>query len=156
MQKIKPCLWFDTQAMVAAEHYTSIFPDSKILDVVRYTEAGPGEPGTVLTVTFQIAGQELMALNGGPRFTFTEAISLSVDCQDQEELDDLWSRLGADGDEGQCGWIRDRFGLWWQLVPTAINALLRDGEPARTARMMTALLGMRKLDIRALQDAYDA
>jgi predicted 3-demethylubiquinone-9 3-methyltransferase (glyoxalase superfamily) len=155
-QKIKPCLWFDTQAEQAANFYVSIFDDSKILNMSRYGEVGPGEPGTVLTVTFQLGGQEFMALNGGPMFQFSEAISLYVDCEDQAEVDELWARLTDGGEESMCGWLKDRYGLSWQIVPRALGEMMQDEDPARAQRVMAALLQMKKIDLADLQRAYDA
>ncbi|MEU1666389.1 VOC family protein [Streptomyces sparsogenes] len=154
MQKITTFLWFDDQAEQAAHHYTSVFEDSRVVEIQRYGEAGPGEPGTVMTVTFELAGQRFIALNGGPQFTFTEAISLSVDCATQEEVDQLWERLGDGGEAGPCGWLKDKYGLSWQIVPRKLTELLRDPDPARSARVMRAMLGMKKIDIQGLVDAY--
>ncbi|MBH1938125.1 VOC family protein [Streptomyces sp. AV19] len=156
MQKITPFLWFDSQAEEAAEHYTSLFPDSRIVDVQRYGEAGPGEPGTVMTVTFELAGQQFIALNGGPQFIFNEAVSLYVDCTTQEEVDELWAKLGADGEEGPCGWLKDRYGLSWQIIPRTLTDLLSDPDPAKSDRVMKAMLQMTKIDVRAVEDAYGA
>ncbi|MEU1789324.1 VOC family protein [Streptomyces sparsogenes] len=154
MQKITTFLWFDDQAEQAAHHYTSVFEDSRVVEIQRYGEAGPGERGTVMTVTFELAGQRFIALNGGPQFTFTEAISLSVDCATQEEVDELWERLGDGGESGPCGWLKDRYGLSWQIVPRKLTELLRDPDPAKSARVMRAMLGMKKIDIQGLEDAY--
>ena len=126
MQKIAPCLWFDDNAEEAVNFYASIFKDSKILDVARYGDGGPGPAGSVLTMTFQIHGLEVIALNGGPHFTFNEAISLSVRCETQQEVDDLWEKLTAGGEESQCGWLKDKFGLSWQIVPKALIEMLQD------------------------------
>lgn len=153
MRKITTCLWFDGRAEEAAEYYTSLFPDSRITGVQRHTEAGPGEPGSVLLVTFELAGQRFSALNGGPEFTFSEAISLSVDCADQAEVDELWAKLTDGGEESQCGWLKDRYGLSWQIVPRELPELLNDADPAAAARVMKALFGMRKIDVRALREA---
>ncbi|MGY0064598.1 VOC family protein [Streptomyces sp. LZ34] len=155
MQKITTFLWFDHQAEEAAHHYTSIFDDSRVVDIQRYGEAGPGEAGTVMTVTFELAGQRFIALNGGPHFTFTEAISLSVDCATQEEVDELWARLGDGGEEGPCGWLKDKYGLSWQIVPGKLMELLRDPDPVKSARVTKAMLGMKKIDIQGLVDAYE-
>ncbi len=153
-QKITPFLWFDHQAEEAANFYVSLFPDSKILSVARYGEAGPGPAGSVMTVSFQLAGQRFTALNGGPQFAFTEAISLVANCESQEEVDALWSRLTADGgQESMCGWLKDRYGLSWQIVPTALPRLLQDPDPAKAKRVMEAMLQMRKIDIAALERA---
>jgi len=156
MQKITTFLWFDTQAEAAARFYTSLFDDSRITEITRYGEAGPGPVGTVMTVGFELAGQGYTALNGGPHFQFTEAISLSVNCVDQAEVDDLWARLTADGGtEGPCGWLKDKYGLSWQIVPQRLNELMTDPDPERARRATTAMLGMGKLDIQALEKAAD-
>ncbi len=155
MPKITPMLWFDNNAEDAAQFYTSIFKNSKILQVGRYGDAGPGPKGQAMVVRFQLEGQEFLALNGGPRFTFTEAISFVVDCETQEEVDYYWDRLSAGGKEVQCGWLRDRFGLSWQVTPTILPRLLQDSDPAKSQRVMTAMLEMVKIDIAALQRAYD-
>ena len=155
-QKITTFLWYDTQAEEAANHYVSIFPDSKILTVARYGDAGPGPKGSVMTVLFQLAGQEFIALNGGPHFEFNEAISLSVSADTQEEIDELWSKLTADGgEESVCGWLKDKYGLSWQVVPTVLGEMLRDADPARAGRVMQALMQQTKLEIDALKRAYD-
>ncbi|MBD3553836.1 MULTISPECIES: VOC family protein [Streptomyces] len=154
MQKITPCLWFDGQAQEAAEHYVAIFGgDSRILDTTYYSEAGPGETGSVLTVDFRLGGQDYMGLNGGPQFPFTEAISLSVDCADQAEVDRFWDALSEGGETGQCGWLKDRYGVSWQIVPNELPKLLADPDRAKADRTMKAMLGMTKLDIQALRDA---
>ncbi|MER5686656.1 VOC family protein [Streptomyces sp. NPDC002205] len=154
MQKIKTFLWFDNQAEEAANHYVSIFGgDSKVLGVTHYSEASPGEPGAVMTVEFRLAGQEYIALNGGPQFPFTEAISLSVDCESQAEVDELWARLTDGGEESQCGWLKDKYGLSWQIVPRGLSEALSDPDPAKADRAMKAMLGMKKLDIEALLNA---
>ncbi|WP_457493238.1 VOC family protein [Streptomyces sp. P5_D11] len=154
MQKIKTFLWFDNQAEEAANHYVSIFGgDSKVLGVTHYTEASPGEPGAVMTVEFRLAGQEYIALNGGPQFPFTEAISLSVDCESQAEVDELWAKLTDGGEESQCGWLKDKYGLSWQIVPRGLSDALSDPDPAKADRAMKAMLGMKKLDIEALLNA---
>jgi predicted 3-demethylubiquinone-9 3-methyltransferase (glyoxalase superfamily) len=156
MQKITPCLWFDTEAEEAAEYYVSLFGDAKVLDVTYYGEAGPRAAGTVLTVSFMLEGQEYVALNGGPEFPFTEAVSFQVSCEDQAEVDRLWARLLEDGgSEGPCGWIKDRFGLSWQVVPTALIEMLQDKDPEKSKRTMAAMLKMKKLDVDALKRAYD-
>ena len=155
MQKITPFLWFDSQAEEAANFYVSIFKNSKILGVSRYGEAGPGSAGTVLTVTFQLDGQEFTALNGGPHFTFSEAISLYVDCESQEEVDELWAKLTAGGEESMCGWLKDKYGLSWQIVPRVLLELMQDKDPVKAKRVTEAMLQMRKIDIRALQQAYE-
>ncbi len=155
MQKITPFLWFDDQAEEAVRHYMSVFDDSRIVETQRYGEAGPGKAGTVMTIAFELAGQQFIALNGGPHFTFNEAVSLSVDCATQEEVDTLWARLGEGGEEGQCGWLKDRYGLWWQINPRRLTELLGDPDPVRAGRVMKAMLQMKKIDIQALVDAYE-
>jgi len=155
MQKIVTFLWFDHQAEEAAKFYVSIFKDSKILSVSRYGDAGPGPKGSAMSVTFQPAGQEFMALNGGPLFQFSEAISLFVKCETQAEIDELWAKLlEGGGKEQRCGWLKDRFGLSWQIVPTALGELLADKDPEKSKRVMQALLRMVKLDIPALKKAH--
>ncbi|HRC62085.1 MAG TPA: VOC family protein, partial [Dehalococcoidia bacterium] len=146
MQKIHPMLWFNTQAEEAAEFYTSLFPDSRITDVARFGDGSPGTAGTVMTVSFELAGQQLTALNGGPEFNFTEAISLYVDCADQAEVDRLWERLTDGGEPGQCGWLKDRFGVSWQVIPSALGELMGDPDPERTGRVVQAMLQMTKID----------
>ncbi|MDH6108718.1 putative 3-demethylubiquinone-9 3-methyltransferase (glyoxalase superfamily) [Kitasatospora sp. MAP12-15] len=153
MQKITTFLWFDSQAEDAAKHYTSVFDDSRVLEVHRYGEAGPGEAGAVMTVVFELAGQRFIALNGGPLFTFSEAISLQVDCADQNEVDDLWAKLTDGGEEGPCGWLKDRFGLSWQIVPRRLPELLSDPDPVKAQRVMETMMKMKKIDIQALEDA---
>ncbi|HUR07530.1 MAG TPA: VOC family protein [Nonomuraea sp.] len=153
MQKITTYLWFDDQAEEAAEFYTSIFEDSRILDVNRYGDAGPGPAGSAMMVTFELAGQRFLALNGGPHFTFTEAISLYVDCASQEEVDELWAKLTEGGQESQCGWLKDRWGLSWQIIPRALPELLGNPDPAKAQQVMKAMMGMRKIDISALEEA---
>lgn len=156
MQKITTFLWFNDNAEAAMNLYVSIFKNSKILQVNRYPEGGPVHPGEVMTATFQLEGQEFMALNGGPHFKFTEAISLFVSCETQAEVDDLWAKLTADGgEESQCGWLKDKFGLSWQIIPTALGELLGDPDPAKAQRAMQAMLQMKKIDIQALKDARD-
>jgi predicted 3-demethylubiquinone-9 3-methyltransferase (glyoxalase superfamily) len=154
MPRITPCLWFDTQAEEAARFYVSIFQDSRVVDKTCYGDAGPGPKGRVLTVRFRLDGQEFIGLNGGPRFPFTEAISLTVNCETQKDVDRFWKRLTDGGQESQCGWLKDRFGLSWQVVPTILPKMLRDKDPARRARVMEALLLMKKFDIAALKRAY--
>src|SRR6476619_1553889 len=151
MKKIVPCLWFDTEGEAAAELYRSVFPNSKILDVARYPEAAPRPAGTVMTVSFELNGEEFLALNGGPEFTFSEAVSFQVMCEGQDEVDHFWSRLGDGGGRGPCGWRRARFGVSWAIVPTRRGELLGDPDPARAQRAMTAMLGMKKLDIAELE-----
>jgi len=153
-QKITPFLWFDNQAEEAVKFYTSIFKNSKVGNVSRYGEAGPGPKGSVMTMTFELDGQQFTALNGGPVFKFTEAISFVVHCETQAELDGFWEKLSAGGQEVQCGWLKDRFGLSWQIVPTALSELMQGGDPARSQRVMQALLQMKKIDIETLRKAY--
>jgi predicted 3-demethylubiquinone-9 3-methyltransferase (glyoxalase superfamily) len=156
MQKITTFLWYDTQAEEAANLYTSLFEDSKIVNVQHYGEAGPGVPGRVMLVEFQLAGQRYLALNGGPQFTFNEAMSLSVDCGSQEEVDRLWERLTADGGQpGPCGWLKDRFGVSWQIVPSRLPELLADPDPVKARRVMEAMMGMGKIEVQGLLDAYE-
>ena len=155
MPTITPNLWFDTQSEEAAEFYCSIFPNSKITNVTHYGEAGPRPAGMVLTVDFVLDGQEYTAINGGPEFTFTEAISLLVNCEDQEEVDYYWAKLTDGGQEVQCGWLKDRYGLSWQVCPVGMLELLNDPDPERSQRAMTAMLGMVKLDMAALRAAAD-
>jgi predicted 3-demethylubiquinone-9 3-methyltransferase (glyoxalase superfamily) len=156
MPRITPNLWFDTEGEEAAQFYVSVFPNSKITNVTHYGEAGPRPAGTVLTVDFVLDGQECTAINGGPEFTFNEAVSLLVNCKDQEEVDYYWAKLTEGGEEGPCGWLKDRYGLSWQICPQAMNDLLNDADPARAQRAMQAMFGMKKLDIAALQAAADA
>lgn len=156
MPKITPFLWFDTQAEAAANFYVSIFPNSKIGKVARYGKAGPGAEGSVMTIAFWLDGQEFTALNAGPHFKFTEAISFLVPCKTQEEVDHYWSKLlEGGGQESQCGWLKDKFGLSWQIVPTAMGELMSDPDPQKSKRVMEAMLKMKKLDIAALQKARD-
>ena len=156
MQKITPFLWFDTQAEEAAKYYVSIFPKSKILSTARYGDAGPGPKGSVMTVEFELAGQRMIALNGGPQFKFTEAISLSVDCKDQKEVDHYWTKLSQGGQESMCGWLKDRYGLSWQVNPTILGELLSSRDAKKAKRVMEAMLKMRKIDIAALKAAAEA
>jgi predicted 3-demethylubiquinone-9 3-methyltransferase (glyoxalase superfamily) len=153
--KNHPFLWFDNQAEEAAGFYVSVFPNSKILKVVRYGDAGPGPPGSAMTVEFQLEGQSFVALNGGPHFKFTEAVSFVVNCQTQEEVDVYWEKLTAGGSEVQCGWFKHKFGLSWQIVPTVLFQLLSDSDPQKSQRVMKALRTMKKLEIRALKQACD-
>ena len=156
-QKIVTNLWFDTEAEEAAEFYTSLFENSRIVSVARYTDAGPRPEGTVMLVTFELDGQEFVALNGGPEFTFDEAISLQISCEDQDEVDRFWAQLTADGgEEGQCGWLKDRFGLSWQIVPERMGELLSDPDPARAQAAMQAMLQMQKIEVKVLEEAADA
>ena len=154
-ESIVPNLWFDTEAEEAADFYTSVFPNSRILSISRYTEAGPRPAGMVMVVAFEIDGQQLMGINGGPQFAFSEAVSLLVTCKDQEEIDYYWERLSDGGQEGPCGWLKDRFGLSWQIAPTGMEELFADPDPERARRAMQAMLGMGKLDIAALRAAAD-
>lgn len=156
MPTIVPNLWFDSEALEAAEHYTSIFPGSEIRSVSRYPESGPGPAGSVLTVDFALDGQPFTAINGGPRFPFTPAVSLLVECADQEEVDRYWAALTDGGEEVRCGWLQDRYGLSWQIVPEGMAELLADPDPARAERAMAAMLQMVKLDLAALRAAADA
>jgi predicted 3-demethylubiquinone-9 3-methyltransferase (glyoxalase superfamily) len=154
MQKITPWLWFDTEAENAAALYTSVFPNSKVVDVTRYGEAGPRQAGMVMTVEFELDGQTFVALNGSPEFTFSEAVSFQVSCETQEEVDWYWRKLTEDGgEEGQCGWLKDRFGLSWQIVPDVLPKLLEDPDRERSQRVMSAMLEMKKLDIEELEQA---
>jgi predicted 3-demethylubiquinone-9 3-methyltransferase (glyoxalase superfamily) len=154
-QKIAPCLWFDGDAETAVELYTSLLPDSRVTSLSRYGEGARFPAGTAFVVEFELAGRSFMALNGGPEFAFTEAISLSVACEDQAEVDRLWDALIADGGEpSQCGWLKDRFGLSWQIVPTRLGELMQDPDPEKAGRVQQAMLGMRKLDIAALEAAH--
>jgi predicted 3-demethylubiquinone-9 3-methyltransferase (glyoxalase superfamily) len=152
-QKIRTCLWFDQEAEEAARFYITLFPGSRILDIAYYGEAGPGKPGTVLIVSFELAGTQLLALNGGPHFKFTPAISLSVDCAKQAEVDDLWEKLGEGGEFGRCGWLKDRYGLSWQIVPSRLPELLNGDDKAGAKRAMEAMLQMSKLDIARIEAA---
>jgi len=155
MKPITPCLWFDNNAEEAVNFYISIFKNSRVKTVSRYSEAGPGEPGSVLTIVFQINGQEFMALNGGPQFKFSEAISFVIYCDTQAELDDYWQKLTAEGQEVQCGWLTDKFGLSWQVVPTITEKLLTDPDPEKVRRVSEAVLKMVKLDIAEMVRAYE-
>jgi len=155
MQKITPFLWFDDKAEEAVDFYTSIFKNSKTISISRYGDAGPGPKGAVMVAKFQIEGQEFMALNGGPTFTFSPAISFVVNCKTQEEVDELWKKLSEGGAKSQCGWLTDKFGLSWQIVPTVLGELMQDKDPVKTNRVMAALLQMTKLDIEGLRKAYE-
>lgn len=155
VQKITPFLWFDKQAEEAMLLYTSVFKNSRVGAVTRYGEAGPGPQGSVMTASFELAGQQFTALNGGPLFHFTEAISFAVDCGSQEEVDELWSKLSAGGEEGACGWLKDKFGVSWQIVPTALTEMLTDPDPEKSERVTTAMLKMKKTDIQTLRRAYE-
>jgi predicted 3-demethylubiquinone-9 3-methyltransferase (glyoxalase superfamily) len=153
--KIKPNLWFDTEAEDAAAFYTSVFENSRIVNVTRYTEAGPRPAGTVMTVEFELDGQRFVAINGGPQFTFDEAVSFEIDCETQDEIDYYWERLSEGGKEGPCGWLKHKYGLSWQVVPTGMEELFADPDPERARRAMQAVLGMSKLDIATLRSAAD-
>lgn len=155
MPKINPFLWFDTQAEEAANFYVSIFNDSKIVNINRYRPAGPGLKGSVMSVVFQLDGREFIALNGGPLFKFTEAISLMVHCQTQEEVDTYWARLLEGGEESRCGWLKDKYGLSWQIIPTLLGEMLSDPDPKKAKRVMEAMLKMKKIDVAELKRAYD-
>ncbi len=152
---IIPNLWFDKQAEEAAEFYCSVFPDGRIVSTSRYPEGGPGEPGAVMVVEWELDGQRFTGINGGPQFTFNEAISLQVLCDTQEEVDHFWERLTDGGEEGPCGWLKDRYGLSWQVVPEGMDELFADPDPGRARRAMEAMFGMRKLDVAALRAAAD-
>ena len=154
-QRITPFLWFDGTAEEAINLYVSIFKNSKILSMTRYGEGGPGPSGTVMSANFELEGQEFMALNGGPQFPFTEAISFLVNCESQQEVDELWDKLTAGGGEGQpCGWLKDKYGLSWQVIPTVLGRMLGDTDPAKAGRVMQAMLQMKKIDIKTLEEAY--
>lgn len=155
MQKITTCLWFDDQAEQAANFYTSLFGNSRIVEVQYYNEAMPDRAGQVMLVLFELAGQRFMALNGGPEFMFIEAVSLHVDCADQREVDELWAKLTDGGQESQCGWLKDRFGLSWQIIPRRLTELLNDPDPDRAVRATRAMLGMRKIDVQGLLEAVE-
>jgi len=154
-QKIIPNLWFDTEAEEAAGFYTSVFKNSRIVNVTHYTEAGPRQAGMVMTVEFELDGQRFVGINGGPEFTFDEAVSFQINCETQDEVDYFWERLSEGGEEGPCGWLKDRYGMSWQVVPTGMEELFTDPDPERAARAMQAMLGMGKLDIAALRRAAD-
>src|SRR5207245_8114264 len=153
-QKITPFLWFDANAEEATNFYTSIFKNSEIVSVSRYGEGSPGQAGTVMTTTFILDGQPFMALNGGPHFKFTEAISFFVNCETQEEVDDLWEKLTDGGEESRCGWLKDKYGLSWQIIPSALGKMLGDKNPEKSQRVMKAMLEMAKIDIKGLEQAY--
>ena len=155
MQKITPFLWFDHQAEEAANFYTSLFKDSKIVSISRYGEGGPGPQGAVMTVNFQLEGQDFIALNGGPEFTFSPAISFFVDCATQAEVDRLWDKLTEGGEEVQCGWLKDKFGLSWQIVPSGLSDLLNGKDAEGSRRAMQAMLQMKKLDLARMRQAYE-
>jgi predicted 3-demethylubiquinone-9 3-methyltransferase (glyoxalase superfamily) len=153
MPPITPCLWFDTDGEAAARFYTSVVKNSRILDITHYGEAAPGKAGSVMTVTFELDGQKFVALNGGPEFTFDEAISFQIECDSQEEVDDYWRRLSEGGEEGPCGWLKDRFGLSWQIVPVRLLELIKDSDTETAQRVLAAMFQMKKLDIEALEQA---
>jgi predicted 3-demethylubiquinone-9 3-methyltransferase (glyoxalase superfamily) len=154
-QKIVPNLWFDTEAEEAADFYISVFPNSRIVSVARYTEAGPREAGTVMIVEWELDGQRFVGINGGDQFKFDEAVSFQIDCKDQDEVDYYWDKLSEGGEESQCGWLKDRYGLSWQVTPTGMEELFGDPDPERAKRAMEAMLKMSKLDIAALRSAAD-
>jgi len=155
MQKITPFLWFDDKAEEAMNFYVSIFKNSKVVSVSRYGEAGPGPKGTVMSATFQLDGQDFLALNGGPLFTFTPAISLYVNCATQQEVDELWEKLSEGGEKQRCGWLKDRYGLSWQIIPSALSEMLQDKDPQKSARVMKAMLQMDKIEIKELKEASE-
>ena len=155
VQKITPFLWFDTQAEEAANFYTSIFKNSKITNVARYGGAGPGTEGSVMTVSFELEGQAFTALNGGPEFNFTEAVSFFVNCKDQQEVDELWQKLTEGGEEGPCGWLKDKYGLSWQIVPVALMEMMSDPDPEKAKRVTEAMFQMKKIDVPTLERAYE-
>ncbi len=155
MPRITPFLWFDSQAEEAAKFYVSVFPNSRIVATTRYGGAGPGPKGSVMTVLFELDGREFIALNGGPQFQFSEAISFSVECKTQREVDEYWEKLSRGGAEGPCGWLKDRYGLSWQINPTALGQMLSDPNPGKSKRVMEAMLKMKKIDIESLKKAYD-
>jgi predicted 3-demethylubiquinone-9 3-methyltransferase (glyoxalase superfamily) len=155
MQKITPFLWFDNNAEEAINFYVSIFKNSKVLSMNRYGDAGPGPKGTVMSATFQLEGQQFMALNGGPHFSFSPAISLFVNCETQQEVDELWEKLSAGGKKERCGWLKDKYGLSWQIIPSALGKMLSDRDPQKSKRVMKAMLQMDKIDIQGLKQAYE-
>ena len=155
MRKITPFLWFDGKAEEAMNFYVSIFKNSKIGSVTRYGAAGPGPKGSVMSATFELDGQEFFALNGGPQFSFTPAISFFVNCATQAEVDELWEKLSAGGEKGRCGWLKDKYGLSWQIIPTTLSELLHDKDPAKSARVMRAMMQMGKIEIAGLKHAYE-
>jgi predicted 3-demethylubiquinone-9 3-methyltransferase (glyoxalase superfamily) len=156
MTRITPCLWFDTEGEEAAAFYVSLFKNSRITDVARYGESGPRPAGTVMVVSFELDGQPFTALNGGPEFTFDEAISFQIDCSSQDEVDHYWEGLTAGGEEGPCGWLKDRYGVSWQVVPSELITLLQDPDAGRSQRAMAAMMTMKKIDIAAVRAAADA
>jgi predicted 3-demethylubiquinone-9 3-methyltransferase (glyoxalase superfamily) len=156
MQKITPNLWFDTEGEEAAKFYTSVFPNSKITEVTHYGSAGPRPEGMVMTVTFELDGQQFLALNGGPEFKFNEAVSFEVDCKDQAEVDEYWTKLSEGGEQGPCGWLKDRFGVSWQIVPTVLTELIADPDREKAQRVMEAMLKMQKIEVAELERAAEA
>jgi predicted 3-demethylubiquinone-9 3-methyltransferase (glyoxalase superfamily) len=154
MQKITPFLWFDNQAEEAMNHYVSIFKNSRVGKITRYGDAGPGPPGSVMVASFELEGQPFTALNGGPQFKFTEAVSFVVNCETQDEVDELWERLSAGGAEGQCGWLKDKFGLSWQIIPAALVELISDSDPEKSRRVTEAMLQMTRIGIAKLRQAH--
>ena len=156
MQNLTPCLWFDTEGEEAAQFYTSIFPNSKIVEVTHYGSAGPRSEGTVMTVNFELNGQPFIALNGGPDFKFNEAVSFEVDCEDQAEVDKYWEALTEGGEEGPCGWLKDRYGVSWQIVPKILTELIADPDREKSQRVMAAMLKMKKIEIAELEQAAAA
>ena len=156
MQKVTPFLWFDGKAEEAMHFYVSVFKNSRIGSLTRYGEGGPGPKGTVMSATFQLEGQDFCALNGGPQYTFSPAISFVVNCETQQEVDELWEKLTAGGEEQPCGWLKDKYGLSWQVIPTVLGTLLQDKDAEKAKRVMLAMLQMKKIDIKRLQQAYDA
>lgn len=155
MQKITPFLWFDHQAEEAMHFYTSIFKNSKVGSVQRYGEAGPGPKGSVMSVTFELEGQQFFALNGGPHFSFTPAISFFVNCETQQEVDELWEKLSAGGEPNSCGWLKDKYGVSWQIIPSALGKMLQDKDPEKSTRVMKAMLQMKRIDVEGLKRAYE-
>ena len=156
MPNVTPWLWFDTEAEEAAKHYTSIFPNSRVTEVTHYGDANPGRAGTVMTVSFELDGKQFAGLNGGPQFTFNEAVSFSIDCADQDEVDFYWERLGEGGEHGPCGWLKDRYGVSWQVVPRRLEELLRSPDPETAQRVMAAMMKMGKLEVDKLEEAAGA
>ena len=155
MQKITPFLWFDHQAEEAMHFYTSIFKNSKVGSVQRYGEAGPGPKGSVMSATFELEGQQFFALNGGPHFSFTPAISFFVNCETQQEVDELWEKLSAGGEPNSCGWLKDKYGVSWQIIPSALGKMLQDKDSEKSTRVMKAMLQMKKIDVEGLKRAYE-
>jgi len=155
MQKIIPFLWFDGKAEEAANFYVSLFKDSRIVNISRYGDAGPAPKGTAMSATFELAGQRFIALNAGPQFKFSEAISFFINCETQQEVDDLWEKLSAGGQKSRCGWLKDKYGLSWQVIPTALGEMLQDKDPKKSQRVMQAMMQMTKIDIALLKQAYE-